>query len=100
MVDSCNDGRAEHWEIDQQGQIKHSSSGHCLDEDQNNQEVELYTCSGATWQKWDIVGKTIVNRHSGRCLDIAGCPDGCGARTNVWAYDCYQPGNNQQWEFN
>ena len=22
-------------------------------------------------QKWDIVGKTIVNRHSGRCLDIA-----------------------------
>ena len=25
-------------------------AGHCLDEDQNNQEVELYTCSGATWQ--------------------------------------------------
>jgi len=99
-VDSCNEGRAEHWEMDQEGQIKHSSSGHCLDEDQNNQEVELYTCSGATWQKWDIVGKTIVNRHSGRCLDIAGCPDGCGAGTNVWAYDCYQPGNNQQWEFN
>ena len=25
-------------------------TGHCLDEDQNNQEVELYTCSGAAWQ--------------------------------------------------
>ena len=22
-------------------------------------------------QKWEIVGKTIVNRHSGHCLDIA-----------------------------
>ena len=87
--------RAEHWEMDQEGQIKHSSSGkihyfddgddadddvdnddhdvddiyfrcqgwewwnfvagHCLDEDQNNQEVELYTCSGATWQVLQIV---------------------------------------------
>jgi len=100
MVAACNDGIAEHWEMDSQGQIKHTSSGHCLDEDQSNSEVELYTCSGAQWQKWDIVGKTIVNRNSGRCLDIAGCPDGCQAGTNVWAYDCYQPGNNQQWEFN
>merc|ERR1712172_138711 len=87
-------GIAGHWEMDSQGQIKHTSSGHCLDEDQNNSEVELYTCSGAQWQKWDIVGKTIVNRNSGHCLDIAGCPDGCQAGTNVWGYDCYQPGNN------
>ena len=26
--------------------------------------------SGAAWQKWDVVGKTIRNRDTGRCLDI------------------------------
>ena len=35
-----------------------------------NTQVELYSCSGAAWQKWDLVGGTIVNRKTGRCLDI------------------------------
>ena len=51
------------------------ASGHCIEEDMmknHNQKahVELYSCSGAAWQKWDLVGGTIVNRQSGRCLDI------------------------------
>ena len=81
--------------MSENGEIKHASSGHCLDEDQhNNHEVELYSCSGchpvlfwllcviivivafamnssgAAWQKWNVVGNTIVNRDTGRCLDI------------------------------
>jgi len=81
------------------GEIKHSSSGHCLDEDSNNEhQVELYSCTGVAWQKWDMVGSTIVNRDSGRCLDIQNCPDGCESGSNVWTYDCYG-GNNQQWTF-
>ena len=129
--------RAEHWEMDQQGHIKHSSSGlkyhfdnadNAVDDIQvmamikfcyrplprwrrtvqctlppPGRTVHLHWCYLAgsycfffanmadhlliksfwwsschiLWightppQKWDIVGKTIVNRHSGRCLDIA-----------------------------
>ena len=34
-------------QVSENGEIKHASSGHCLDEDQNNEhQVELYSCSG------------------------------------------------------
>jgi len=99
-IDRCDTGRAERWQVSENGEIKHASSGHCLDEDQhNNHEVELYSCSGAAWQKWNVVGNTIVNRDTGRCLDIQNCPDGCEAGTNVWTYDCYG-GRNQEWTLN
>ena len=38
------------------------------------QKVKYFSeeyCPFFCFQKWDIVGKTIVNRNSGRCLDIA-----------------------------
>lgn len=86
-VAECDDGRGERWQVTGDGRILHSASGHCLDEDAGNEHaVELYSCSGASWQvepvddfrvvtfscpqKWDIVGATIVNRNSGRCLDV------------------------------
>jgi len=97
-VDSCDTGKAERWQVTASGEIKHAASGHCLDEDANNEnQVELYSCSGVAWQKWDLVGDTIVNRQSGRCLDIQNCPDGCEAGANVWTFDCYG-GANQQWQ--
>merc|ERR1712192_136480 len=76
-VESCDSGKAERWQVTATGEIKHAASGHCLDQDANNEnQVELYSCSGVAWQKWDLVGQTIVNRQSGRCLDIQNCPDG------------------------
>ena len=57
--------------------------GKCLDADGNNDnEVELYSCFDAAWQKWDLRGKTLRNRGLGRCLDIKNCP-GDSHRNNL-----------------
>ena len=88
--------------------------GKCLDADGNNDnEVELYSCFDAAWQKWELRGKTLRNRGLGRCLDIKNCPgnnfisnvyqlgisDGnCDGGTDIWVYECYG-GENQNWEW-
>ena len=50
-------------------------SGKCLDADGNNgNEVELYTCLGYSWQRWDLRERTLRNRALGGCLDVKNCP--------------------------
>merc|ERR550519_107993 len=98
-VAACDGSDRQKWSLSEVGEIKHLPSGKCLDADGNNDnEVELYSCSGVAWQKWDIVGKTLRNRGIGRCLDIKNCPDGCGEETDVWVYECYG-GDNQDWDW-
>ena len=50
-------------------------SGKCLDADGNNgNEVELYTCLGYSWQRWELRQQTLRNRALGGCLDVKNCP--------------------------
>ena len=50
-------------------------SGKCLDADGNNgNEVELYTCLGYSWQRWELREQTLRNRALGGCLDVKNCP--------------------------
>jgi len=95
----CDGSDRQRWSFSSSGEIKHLPSGKCLDADKNNEnEVELYSCSGAAWQRWEIRDKTIVNLGLNRCLDIKNCPDGCESGQDVWVYDCYG-GKNQNWEW-
>ena len=74
-VAACDGSDKQLWCLSSSGEVIHKPSGKCLDADGNNDnEVELYTCSGAAWQKWDLRGKTLKNRGLGRCLDIKNCP--------------------------
>ena len=98
-IAACDGSDRQKWSLSAEGEIKHLPSGKCLDTDKNNEnEVELYSCSGAAWQKWELRGKTIRNRGLNKCLDIKNCPDGCESGTDVWVYDCYG-GNNQDWDW-
>ena len=71
----CDGSDRQMWSLSSDGEIVHKPSGKCLDADGNNDnEVELYSCSGASWQKWELRGDTLKNRGLGRCLDIKNCP--------------------------
>ena len=74
-VAACDGSDRQMWSLSSEGEVVHKPSGKCLDADGNNDnEVELYSCSGAAWQKWDLRGKTLRNRGLGKCLDIKNCP--------------------------
>ena len=74
-VVACDGSDRQMWSLSSNGEIVHKPSGKCLDADGNNDnEVELYSCSGVAWQKWDLRGQTLRNRGLGRCLDIKNCP--------------------------
>ena len=112
----CDGSDRQKWSLSSKGEIIHLPSGKCLDADGNNDnEVELYSCFDAAWQKWDLRGKTLRNRGLHKCLDIKNCPgisgfihfhftlnlilDGnCEGGTNIWVFDCYG-GENQNWEW-
>merc|ERR1712025_177911 len=87
----CDGSDRQKWSLSSKGEIIHLPSGKCLDADGNNDnEVELYSCFDAAWQKWDLRGKTLKNRGLHKCLDIKNCPDGnCEGGTDIWVYDCY-----------
>merc|ERR1712211_182040 len=71
-VDRCGHlSVAELWRFIVDGGIQHNASGKCLDEDtdhdddgRNDHEVELYSCHGVQWQKWNFVGGKIINRDN------------------------------------
>ena len=98
-VEECRDGSlTQQWTLKSSGEIHHSSSRKCLDMDANNENaVEVYSCSGAEWQKWEVNGDYIVNKHTGLCLDIKNCPDGCNPGADVWGYESLN-GENQKWD--
>jgi len=98
-VEHCSDALAtQQWTLKSSGEIHHSISGKCLDMDANNENaVEVYSCSGVEWQKWEVQGDYIINKGTGRCLDIKNCPDGCESGADVWGYDCIN-GENQKWD--
>ena len=83
----------------QNGQIIHALSGKCLDDDQNNEDsVQVYTCNGVAWQKWNFEDRNIINSDSGLCLDIWMCADGCSDGSDVRDWECLN-GPNQVWEW-
>ena len=75
-----------------------AASSRCLDDPMsataNGTQPIIWDCSGATNQRWSIVGNTI--RAFGKCLD-APLNAGPGAAVVLW--DC-NGGTNQQWSFN
>ena len=74
-VAACDGSDRQQWYLSANGEIVHKPSGKCLDADRNNEnEVELYSCFDAGWQKWELRGQTIRNRAIGKCLDIKNCP--------------------------
>ena len=68
--DDCDDSNAQIWRFEGDN-LKHSSSGKCLDMDANNgNEVVIYSCFGPEWQTWSYQNGKIVNGANGQCLDI------------------------------
>ena len=73
--------------------FKYHSTGKCLDMDRNNNnEVELYSCFGAEWQRWTMDDGRIINAVNGECLDIR---DGS---SDVYVSGC-DDSNSQSWIF-
>ena len=68
--DNCYESNAQIWRLEGD-QLKHSSSGKCLDMDANNgNEVVIYNCFGPEWQNWSYQNGKIINKSNGQCLDI------------------------------
>ena len=81
----CDGSDRQKWSLSSEGEIIHLPSGKCLDADGNNDnEVELYSCFDAAWQKWDLRGKTLRNRGLHKCLDIKNCPGTSGSIYITW----------------
>ena len=73
--------------------LKYHLTGKCLDMDRNNNnEVELYSCFGAEWQRWTMDEGRIINAVNGQCLDIR---DGS---SDVYVSGC-DGSNSQSWIF-
>ena len=58
----------------------------------NNNEVELYSCFGAEWQKWSMDDNRIINALNGQCLDIRDGND------DVYVSKC-DDSTTQSWTF-
>ena len=62
----------------------------------NDNEVELYSCFGAEWQRWEMdENNRIINALNGQCLDIR---DGNGY-PDVYVSQCDDGSSSQSWEF-
>ncbi|MDF2261457.1 ricin-type beta-trefoil lectin domain protein [Streptomyces ferralitis] len=60
----------------------------------NGSPVQIWTCNGTGAQVWRIIGQSLYNPQSGRCLDD---PSGQIAQLQIW--DCNIGGNaNQNWD--
>ena len=78
-------------------QLTAKHSGMCLSEvndpaDGKNKAVQV-ACSAGQSTHWKSVGSTLVNRVSGRCLDV---PDLSMTQVQLITYSCNN-GNNQNW---
>ena len=61
----------------------------------NNNEVELYSCFGAEWQRWEMDDNNrIINALNGQCLNIM---DG-NEYPDVYVSQC-DGLNPQNWQF-
>ena len=61
----------------------------------NDNEVELYSCFGAGWQRWEMdEDNRIINALNGQCLDTR---DGNGY-PDVYVNQC-DSSNSQGWVF-
>jgi hypothetical protein len=56
--------------------------------------VDLYNCNGTGAQVWRIIGQTLYNPQSGKCLDDTAY-GGPGTPLEIW--DC-NGGSNQNWD--
>lgn len=63
----------------------------------NGNPVNLYTCNGATAQKWELLdNKTIRNPASGKCLTNPGNNNTNNSPLSI--YDCNASDSSQHWE--
>ena len=62
----------------------------------NGTQMTMWDCHGGENQQFKMDDKQrLVNKNSGKCLDVSG---GAGAGATVIQWDCHD-GNNQKWEY-
>ncbi|WP_267378795.1 MULTISPECIES: family 43 glycosylhydrolase [unclassified Sphingomonas] len=71
-------------------------SGLCIAEGDGNSNVVQTTCGIGNRSQWTISGKQIINRNSGRCLNVSG--DSRDPGGNLITYACSSDAN-EQWSF-
>jgi len=96
----CNKTAAQDWQVNSNETISINSGNYCLGVNapngkitQANPAVELFSCRTTTaaltasYQQWKVSGTSLVNVHSGMCLDVPGAtlPK---AGTNAELADC------------
>lgn len=71
-------------------------SGLCMAEGDGNNSVVQTTCGIGNRAQWTVSGKQIINRNSGKCLNVSG-----DSRSNGGALITYACGSNanEQWSF-
>ncbi|MEO1233379.1 MAG: RICIN domain-containing protein, partial [Myxococcota bacterium] len=97
--------RGDHYEI------RHEASGKCLDvqdySDSNGANVYLFECHAGDNQLWEVQELTntgdsddfmLVNKHSGKCLDLHFGRDTAG--TNLHQWSCSATNRNQHFRQN
>ena len=97
---SCNGTAAQQWTYDANSQ-QVMIHGKCMDiqgaKYDNGRIIDLYKCNGQANQKWKLMGNTIVNPHSNRCLNAPMNQNGqqlqiwnCDGRTSeIWQFTHY-----------
>ncbi|KAJ3221425.1 hypothetical protein HDU81_010643 [Chytriomyces hyalinus] len=82
------------------GTIRSSAQGLCLessgvDNTGNGNPVQVWVCTGALNQKWDMIGSMLRNRRAQKCIDnTAGILDN-GNPLQLW--DCTTGNSHQVW---
>ncbi|MBB6172143.1 hypothetical protein HNR23_002203 [Nocardiopsis mwathae] len=94
---------AQQWAPKQDGSLFNPNSKKCLhvpgSATADVTELQIYTCNATAAQAWSPNPQPIVNKDSGKCLDIKGGQGGTvDNNTDVILYDC-NSGVNQKWVF-
>ncbi|KAI8831368.1 ricin B lectin domain-containing protein [Chytriomyces cf. hyalinus JEL632] len=98
---SCMGNSNQNWIQYADGTIRSEEKRLCLesaglDNTGNGNLVQVWECHGQANQQWDVVGSSIKNRKSQKCLDNAFNQSNDGNRIQMW--DC-TGSPNQQWTY-
>ncbi|KAI8822274.1 ricin B lectin domain-containing protein, partial [Chytriomyces cf. hyalinus JEL632] len=96
---TCMGNSNQNWSLYPDGTIRSQEKGLCLessglDETRNGNAVQVWACHGQANQLWDVVGSSIKNRRTQKCLDNASNQSKDGNPIQIW--DC-SGSPNQQW---
>ncbi|MFE5258616.1 RICIN domain-containing protein [Streptomyces coelicoflavus] len=103
IIWGCHGGLNQQWVQHEDGTIRSTASGRCLEVQggvsatANGTKVGIWDCWGGANQKWSFgADGSVRNPNSGRCMEVAGGSNENNDGQPVQIWDCWG-GANQKW---